>query len=250
MRKLTKDEIEVKVKSVSENGATLLLYKTARVDMSILDETYGAMNWQSDYKTVKDNLYCGIGVRDEKDNWVWKWDCGIESREDGEGNEKKGEASDAFKRAGFKWGIGVELYSAPFIFAKVATVKGKDGKWYLANKFQKFFVSELTYDKTSGDISELEIIDDKRVLVYSNIKGRKPEEPKKEPVSANDALVLKQVAACKKSIEAHGQYQDGDVDHKKVLDFANKIYDLGYNAEANEILALLEEKTEKDVIQY
>ena len=121
-RLLTKDEIEVKVKQVTSKGAVLLLYKTARVDMAILDEIYGAMNWQCDYKVVNDNLYCGIGVRNNETNeWVWKWDCGIESRADGEGNEKKGEASDAFKRAGFKWGIGVELYTAPFTFAQVET---------------------------------------------------------------------------------------------------------------------------------
>lgn len=92
-------------------------------------------------------------------------------------------------------------------------------------------------------------IDDTKDADATNTHGK--EEPaKKEPVSANDALVLKQVAACKKSIEAHGQYQYGDVDHKKVLDFANKIYSLGYQKEANDVLALLETKTEKDSIPF
>lgn len=262
MRKLTKDEIEVKVKTVSEKGATLLLYKTARVDMAILDETYGAMNWQSDYKVVKDNLYCGIGVRDEKDSWVWKWDCGIESRADDEGNEKKGEASDAFKRAGFKWGIGVELYSAPFTFAKVETVRDGEDKhgrpvYKLKDKFQKFYVSELSYDPKSGDISELEIVDDKGVLVYSNIRGRKPQQPKeikqeptKKDTPSNDQLVKDKIEACKKSIAAHGKYTEGDADHGQITRFANKVYELGYEKDANEILGLLEEKTDKDAIQY
>jgi len=258
MRKLTKDEIEVKVKTVSEKGATLLLYKTARVDMAILDETYGAMNWQSDYKVVKDNLYCGIGVRNkDTENWVWKWDCGIESREDEEGNQKKGEASDAFKRAGFKWGIGVELYSSPFIFASVATEQDgvdKRGKpvYKLKNKFQKFFVSELTYNKDTGDISELEIIDDKGVLVYSNIKGRKPQmpQPQKQDTTKNDEIVKKKVAECKKSIAAHAQYTEGDNDYGAITRFANKIYEMGYTTEANEIIALLEGKTAKDEIPY
>lgn len=256
MRKLTKDEIEVKVKAVSEKGATLLLYKTARVDMAILDETYGAMNWQSDYKVVKDNLYCGIGVRNkDTENWVWKWDCGIESREDDEGNQKKGEASDAFKRAGFKWGIGTELYTSPFIFATVETEQdGVDKRnkpvYRLKNKFQKFFVSELNYDKESGDISELEIIDDKGVLVYSNIKGRKPIKPlsKKQESNANTDIVRKKVADCKKAITNHAPYREGSEDYCTVTKFANKLHELGYKDEANEIISLLEEKTEKDFI--
>lgn len=261
MRKLNKDEIEVKVKQVSEKGAVLLLYKTARVDMAILDETYGSMNWQSDYKVVKDNLYCGIGVRDEKDNWVWKWDCGIESREDEEGNQKKGEASDAFKRAGFKWGIGVELYSAPFTFANVETVgeKGKDGKirYSLKNKFQKFFVDEITYNEKTGDIKDLVIIDDKGVIVYSNVKGKKPTPPKQEQnptgnnTTFNDELVKKRVAQCMASIASHvGKYTDGDGEHAKISRFANKIYSLGYEKEGNEIIRLLEEKTEPDYIPF
>ena len=167
MRKITKEDIQVKVKQVFEDGAVLLLYKDARYDMKILDETFGSMNWQADYKVVKDNLYCGIGVYDEeKEDWVWKWDCGIESREDGDGNEKKGEASDAFKRAGFKWGIGVELYSSPFIFANVETVE-KDRRFYLKDKYIKFKVQGIWYDEDNGgDIGALVIEDNKGNIVF------------------------------------------------------------------------------------
>ena len=108
-RHLKEDEIEVKVKQVKEAGCVLLLYKTARTDMDILDETVGPFNWGCDYKEIKGNLYCGIWILSNSENVmkdiVWKWDCGIESRSDGEGNEKKGEASDSFKRAGFRWGV-------------------------------------------------------------------------------------------------------------------------------------------------
>lgn len=118
-RLLTERDIECKVKKVSEKGAVLLLYKTARTDMDILDETVGPENWECDYREIKGNLYCGIGIRPTPEApFVWKWDCGTESREDEDGNQKKGEASDAFKRAGFKWGIGRELYTAPQIFIK------------------------------------------------------------------------------------------------------------------------------------
>jgi hypothetical protein len=101
---LTADDIEVKVKKVTSKGAIALLYKTARVDMNILDKAVGPLNWKCSYHDVKGNLYCEISIYDpDKKEWVSKRDCGIESRDDGEGNQHKGEASDAFKRAGFKW---------------------------------------------------------------------------------------------------------------------------------------------------
>ena len=166
IRLLKSDEIEVKVKQITQNGAIALLYKTARVDMQILDETFGVMNWETDYKEIKGNLYCGIGVRtSEEKPFIWKWDCGIESREDDEGNQKKGEASDAFKRAGFKVGIGRELYSAPFIFLKVSVVEDK-GKYKLADRFQTFFVKEIEYDEQRS-IKRLVICDNKYNQVFS-----------------------------------------------------------------------------------
>lgn len=161
---LTADDIEVKVKQCSEKGAVALLYKTARVDMAILDEVFGAENWECDYKEIKGNLYCGIGIRTQ-DSVVWKWDCGIESREDSEGNQKKGEASDAFKRAGTKWGVGRELYTSPFVFIKVPTLK--DGaKWKLANPFERFDCKEIGYDDNRR-INHLVIVDSKGNVVYS-----------------------------------------------------------------------------------
>ena len=169
-RLLEANEIEVKIKQVTQNGAVALIYKTARVDMDILDETVGAENWETDYKEIKGNLYCGIGVRtSEEKPFVWKWDCGIESRSDDDGNEKKGEASDAFKRAGFKWGIGRELYTSPFIFLNLPTEQ--DGKKYkLKNPYEKFNVSEIEYDE-NGRISKLVIENDKKEAVYKYPKS-------------------------------------------------------------------------------
>ena len=175
-RKLNADEIEVRVKQVSEKGAVALLYKTARTDMQLLDETVGAESWSCDYKEIKGNLFCGITVKG-----VTKWDCGIESREDDEGNEKKGEASDAFKRAGFRWGIGRELYTSPFIFLSVPTEKDGNGKWIVSNH-AKFSVGSSEYEKNR--ISKLVIVDDKSgKAVYSFPRGGKPsfdEEPREE----------------------------------------------------------------------
>lgn len=169
MRLLKAEEIDVKVKQINQNGCLLLLYKTARVDMAILDEEFTPMGWQSDYKTINDVLYCGIGVRHKDTNeWVWKWDCGIESR-DNDGMEKKGEASDAFKRAGFKWGIGRELYTAPFIWAKVPTVKMGAG-YQLQDRYAKFAVESIDYD-TKGNITSLVIVDNKGQIVYRGKKA-------------------------------------------------------------------------------
>lgn len=168
-RLLSEKDIEVKVKQVKENGAVLLLYKTARTDMDILDEAVGAANWTNDYKEIKGNLYCGLAVREkEEDPFIWKWDCGIESREDGDGNEKKGEASDAFKRAGFRWGIGRELYSAPFIWIpadKMNIAMGNNGK---PKTFDTFSVEKIAYDD-HGRINGLAIWNNKtnkRVFVW------------------------------------------------------------------------------------
>lgn len=172
IRTLRADEIEVKVKQVGEKGAVALLYKTARTDMAVLDEAFGQNNWTNDYKEIKGNLYCGIGIRmADTGEYVWRWDCGIESRADDEGNEKKGEASDAFKRAGTRWGIGRELYTSPFIFLSVSTVAaGKDTKgrprYALADKFASFSVKKIGYDENRR-ISELVIEDEKGNIVYT-----------------------------------------------------------------------------------
>lgn len=168
---LTADQIEVKVKQVSAKGAVLLLYKTARTDMELLDKVVGPMNWAVDYREIKGNLYCGIGITEDGEHWVWKWDCGIESRADGDGNEKKGEASDAFKRAGFKWGVGRELYTSPFTFAKVKTVQNGN-RWEMEDKFARFKVAEIAYEGRT--VSRLVITDNKGAVVFSFGKGAMP----------------------------------------------------------------------------
>ena len=169
---LKPEDIEVKVKQVTAKGALALLYKTARTDMEYLDKVFGIGNWQCSYEEIKGNLYCTIQIWDEdKGQWVSKQDCGIPSREDDEGNEKKGEASDAFKRAGFRVGIGRELYSSPFIWLSVETAE-QNGRWQLKDRFAKFEVAEIDYDK-SRKISRLRIVNVKTgATVYEY--GTKP----------------------------------------------------------------------------
>lgn len=165
---LTPEDIEVKVKQITKNGALALIFKTARTDRRILNQVFGPLNWTSDYKMVKDNLYCGIGIRESADqDFVWKWDCGTESRSDDDGNEKKGEASDAFKRAGFQVGIGEELYSSPLIWLDVETVQRGD-KWFLKDPLAKYVVTHVAYNEETRVITELEICNAKTSVVVFN----------------------------------------------------------------------------------
>ena len=117
-RNLTANEIDVRIGQIKKNGIVLLLYKDARCDMNILDETVGAENWEREHYEQKGNLFCKVGINTnyEKEgsipNWVYKSDCGTESNTE----KEKGEASDSFKRACVNWGIGRELYTSPFIW--------------------------------------------------------------------------------------------------------------------------------------
>lgn len=110
-------DIDFRVQSINSGGyAILLAYKDARVDMRVLDDVVGAESWQRDFKIINNVLYCGIGIFNDKTNqWIWKYDAGTESFSD----KEKGQASDSFKRAGFNWGIGRELYDYPLIQVKL-----------------------------------------------------------------------------------------------------------------------------------
>lgn len=140
-RDLRADEIECRVQSVKEAGLVLLLYKDARVDMNILDETVGAARWQREHYECKGNLFCRVGICVETKQgdaifpeWIWKSDCGTESNTEAQ----KGEASDSFKRACFNWGIGRELYTTPFIWIPADKCNIKNGKCY-----DKFIVEKI-----------------------------------------------------------------------------------------------------------
>ena len=132
-RDLTAEEIECRVSTCSEKGISLLLYKDARCDMNILDETVGAMNWQR--KHTRDNANCIVEIWcEDKKQWIAKEDTGTESYTE----KEKGQASDSFKRACFNWGIGRELYTAPFIWVNASdcNMKQYNGKWTTNDKFE------------------------------------------------------------------------------------------------------------------
>ena len=149
-RKFRADEIECRINSVKEWEVTLLLYKDARCDMNILDETVGPKNWQRSH--CRENANCIVSIwDDEKKCWISKEDTGKESYTE----KEKGLASDSFKRACFNWGIGRELYTSPDIHIKkdVCNIKQVNGKW---SCYDKFKVTQILYDD-DGNICALEI---------------------------------------------------------------------------------------------
>ena len=112
-RTLRAEEVECRIARVTENGVQLLLYKDARADMDLLDETVGSLNWNRQHELIGDNLYCTVSIYDyDKNEWISKQDVGVESFSEA----VKGQASDSFKRACTNFGIGRELYTAPFIW--------------------------------------------------------------------------------------------------------------------------------------
>lgn len=165
-RDLKSSEIDVRIATLNEKGATLLLYKDARVDQDILDETVGAMNWQR--KHSRDNANCTVEIWDnDKKMWVSKEDTGTESNTE----KEKGLASDSFKRACFNWGIGRELYTSPFIWVPADNMQLYDsgrkdsyGKTVWATK-DKFYVEAI--EITDKTITGLAIKNNRNVRVFT-----------------------------------------------------------------------------------
>ena len=180
IRLLKANEIDCRVNTINENGLTLLLYKDARVDMAILDETYGVGNWKRTHEVINDNLFCNIEVwNDRIHEWIKKQDVGTESYTE----KEKGQASDSFKRAGFNWGIGRELYTAPFIWIQPRYDKEifKNSKGAFTT-YTKFTVKEISYNENK-EISKLVIVDEKNEERF--VLG------KKAPVKSSEKIVPK-----------------------------------------------------------
>lgn len=157
---LTSSDVELRVAQIYQTNqgtfAVLLVYKNARVDMRILDEVFGSMNWTRDHSTIDGRLFCTVSVWDEdKKEWISKQDVGVPSNSEA----TKGEASDAFKRACFNWGIGRELYTAPDILIKL-----NEEEFYLDKNGKpkckaKFYVADMSYDKEQNKFTTFLVVD-------------------------------------------------------------------------------------------
>lgn len=190
IRNLNPEEIDCRVGAIMEQGISLLLYKDARVDQTILDEVFGIYGWQRRHNMIGSELYCILSIwDDEKQQWVEKEDVGIES----DYQKAKGAASDSFKRACFNVGIGRELYSAPFIYVPLNKVRidDKNGKKAVKDSFSVKSI-ETSADKI---ITALEITNQRGEIVYTyrlNRKQEKPvhEEEPQEPLSTEEIQLL------------------------------------------------------------
>lgn len=192
IRLLRAEEIECRIASISGKGLSLLLYKDARVDQRILDETFGLFGWKRSHQCIDGCLYCTVEVYDKDSGiWVSKQDVGAA----GYAEKEKSLASDSFKRACFNWGIGRELYTAPFIWiaAEKTSIQKTDGK----DKGERFYCSDHFFVKEIGygenrEIEELTIANGKGGTVYEWKKwtgkiGRR----KLEGISEEQMLYLK-----------------------------------------------------------
>lgn len=193
-RDLRADEIDCRIATVTEKGLSLLLYKDARCDMIILDETVGAYNWQREHS--RDNANCKVSIWDEdKKQWISKEDTGTESNTEA----AKGLASDSFKRACFNWGIGRELYTAPYIWvgSDKANIKEKGQGKYVS--YDKFSVKEITI--TDKKITGLAIYSETRKQIVYTFGKTENKVEKQQPKQQEN----QQPVATSKPKEAQNQ---------------------------------------------
>ena len=209
-RNLRADEIDCRIGQIKDNGLTLLLYKDARCDMNILDETFGPMGWQRHHS--RENANCIVSVYDEqKGEWIEKEDTGTESNTEAE----KGLASDSFKRACVNWGIGRELYTAPFIWIGSDKCKIENKKCY-----DKFHVAEIGYNER-GEINKL-VIANSDVDVFAYPKQSLFQKPQKTPVEAPDGLFY--CEECNNEVKAVKFKNGKEYTVKEILDGSMKNY--------------------------
>lgn len=190
-RALRADEVDCRVNQVVwtdyRKGCSLLLYKDARCDMNILDETVGPMNWKREHS--RENANCVVAIYDdEKMQWITKEDTGTESYTE----KEKGLASDSFKRACVNWGIGRELYTAPQIWVNEEDVNIKStGRKDRNNNpvyttYDRFRVDHMVV--TDGKITELDIYNEslhKTVFVFPRISKKQQQKREQQAAEQN-----------------------------------------------------------------
>lgn len=206
-RLLKAEEIECRVALVRENGLSLLLYIDARAAQKILDELYTPFGWRRSHQSIDGSLYCTLEVWDgEKKQWVGKQDVGTMS----EYEKEKGQASDSFKRACYNWGIGRELYTAPFIWipAEKAGIQRKENKLVCQERFS---VRSISYGQEC-EVSSLEIMDSKGQTVYFLQK-----KPDTGQMQAHEAEQEKKRGQEKKNHQEKGQGIGSGLDSASLL---------------------------------
>ena len=201
LRLLRADEIECRVGVVNEKGLSLLLFKDARVDQKILDETFTPFGWRRTHQSIDGNLYCTVEIWDEeKRQWIAKQDVGTTSYSE----KEKGQASDSFKRACFNWGLGRELYTAPFIWisAGIASIQQKGDRYITTDRFS---VDSISYNE-EREINGLIILNGKRNKVFELKQEAEPQKKRE----------AKQKAETKDIAETQRKVLEEELDHTGV----------------------------------
>lgn len=206
-RLLKANEIDCRVATVSATGCSLLLYKDARVDQNILDETVTPQRWQRHHEVIDGNLYCSVGIK-FGDEWVWKQDVGTESYTE----KEKGQASDSFKRACFNWGIGRELYSAPFIWIASGKVKIEERGGKYTTK-ERFYVSRIGYD-ADRNINQLTITNKSGVVMY--VFGEAESEEEHMVEKGSDKLNPTDLQAMRNAIKRINKTEESVCEYFKI----------------------------------
>lgn len=234
-RKLKASEIECRVSTVKKTGCSLLLYKDARVDQKILDETFGIFGWQREHQLIGDRLYCTVSVQNpDTGEWIRKQDVGTESYTE----KEKGQASDSFKRACFNLGVGRELYSAPFIWIKSGDCKieEKDGRF---TTYDRFEVKDIGYDN-EGNISHLVIYNTttkSKVYTFDSQTIDEIEEEKKDEIKKITADGIKSLLLRLADAEITAESVCNKFGIKELADISTEQY--------RELLHEINEKLEK-----
>lgn len=227
IRLLEPNEIECRISIINEKGLSLLLYKDARVDQRILDETFGPFGWKRSHQCIDGNLYCTVEIFDQKSGeWISKQDVGTT----GYTKKEKSQASDSFKRACFNWGIGRELYSAPFIWIpsdkasiRMKTSQSGETRYYCSDRFS---VKSIQYNDLK-EIQTLVIVNDKNQPVFewksaktagsSNKNKRKAEQKE----SAATSVSKDQMDSLRAELERTGVTMENVKSRYKIQDLGN-----------------------------
>lgn len=222
-RLLRADEIECRVSTVKKNGCSLLLYKDARCDQNILDETFGIFGWERSHQLIGDRLYCTVSVRNpDTGEWIRKQDVGTESYTE----KEKGQASDSFKRACFNLGIGRELYTSPFIWIGTdgCTIKEVNGRF---TTYDHFSVSNIEYE--NDRVGYLTIINNsmgnKQVYSFG---------------SANVKLDENKIKALRMQIEASGVHEESITQRYKVKELNELTFE-----QWNKVMSVLQKQIDE-----
>nr|DAO96112.1 MAG TPA: Rad52/22 family double-strand break repair protein [Caudoviricetes sp.] len=201
IRPLRAEEIDCRVATINAKGLTLLLYKDARVDQSILDEAFGVYGWQRSHQWMGERLYCTVSVRDpETGEWISKQDVGTESYTE----KEKGQASDAFKRACFNLGIGRELYTAPFIWIPAEAYTASVGAGGKPTTYDRFKVTRV--EIVDGCITALEVKNTKtgKVVYTYGAQTASKRAKKSDEKPAGEPLDMKRVLQMVEAVKRHG----------------------------------------------